>query len=99
MPRSGSSLAAKPKEPSMTDVIATTTGGKVRGSVVDGICRFYGIPYAAAPVGALRFAAPVAHKGWSGERDATQKGANAPQVSRDFPDIDIEPLVGKGWRK
>lgn len=83
----------------MTNLTATTTTGKIHGSVVDGVCRFYGVPYAAAPVGANRFAAPVPHPGWIGERDATQKGANAPQITRDFPGIDLTPFVGDGWRR
>lgn len=83
----------------MTSAIANTSSGKVRGSVVDGVCRFYGMPYAAAPVGANRFAAPIAHPGWSGERDATQKGANAPQILRNFPGMDVTPFIGTGWRK
>jgi para-nitrobenzyl esterase len=83
----------------MTSVLADTSFGKVRGSVVDDVCRFYGVPYAAAPVGANRFAAPAAHPGWSGERDAAQKGANAPQILRDFPGMDVTPFIGDGWRK
>lgn len=83
----------------MTAVIANTNTGKVRGSIVDGVCRFYGVPYAAAPVGANRFAAPTEHSGWSGERDATQKGPNAPQILRDFPGMDVTPFIGSGWRQ
>ncbi|HUB85189.1 MAG TPA: carboxylesterase family protein [Rhizomicrobium sp.] len=83
----------------MTNITANTTTGKVRGSVVDGVCRFYGVPYAAAPVGGHRFTAPVPHPGWSGERDATQKAPNAPQIVRDFPDMDTTPFIGNGWRK
>lgn len=83
----------------MTDVTVTIASGKIRGSVEDGVCRFYGVPYAAAPVGANRFAAPLPHPGWSGERDATQKGANAPQIIRDFPGMDLAPFVGDGWRR
>ena len=43
----------------MAHPIVMTTSGKVRGSVVDGVCRFYGVPYAAPPVGALRFQKPA----------------------------------------
>src|ERR1700743_1768232 len=82
-----------------SSVSATTTSGRIRGAVVDGVSRFYGVPYTAAPVGALRFEAPRVHPGWTGERDATQKGANAPQILRDFPGMDVSPFIGTGWRK
>lgn len=61
-----------------------TTLGTVEGSIVEGrngepVQRFAGIPFAAAPVDDLRFAAPQAHPGWSGVRDATEFGTIAPQ--------------------
>ena len=56
------------------------SGGRVRGTSVDGIDRYLGVPYAAAPTGDLRFAMPAPHPGWSGERDATELGATAPQA-------------------
>ncbi|HEY2068404.1 MAG TPA: carboxylesterase family protein [Rhizomicrobium sp.] len=83
----------------MTKPVVTTTSGSVRGAIVDGVYRFYGVPYAAAPVGENRFQKPVPHPGWSGERDATRKGPNAPQLGRPFPAVDMVPLVGDGWHK
>ena len=77
-------------------MIIQTMSGRVRGSVGDGIARFFGISYAAAPIGALRFAAPEAPTSWEGERDATQFGPTAPQLSRRFPGLDIDRLIGKG---
>ncbi len=79
--------------------LAATTSGKVRGVIVDGVSRFYGVPYAAAPVGENRFAKPAPPKPWSGERDATGKAPNAPQIIRAFPDMDTTPFIGDGWRK
>lgn len=38
---------------------------------------FLGIPFAQAPVGALRFAAPAPVQPWEGEHDATMYGATA----------------------
>ena len=61
-----------------------TTSGTIEGSVVEGrhdepVLRFAGVPFAAAPVDELRFAAPQPHPGWSGVRDATMFGTIAPQ--------------------
>lgn len=40
--------------------------------MADGSAIFYGIPYAAAPTGALRWKPPVARPPWQGVRDATR---------------------------
>ncbi|MEU0939438.1 carboxylesterase family protein [Embleya sp. NPDC005971] len=56
------------------------SAGRVRGTASDGIHRFLGIPYAAAPVGPRRFDRPVPHPGWSGVRDADSMGPTAPQA-------------------
>ena len=54
--------------------VTDTTAGKVRGSHEDDLHVFRGVPYAAPPVGELRFRAPQPHPGWSGVRDATEFG-------------------------
>jgi para-nitrobenzyl esterase len=56
------------------------------------------VPYAAPPVGELRWRAPQEPPPWTGVRDARVPGANAPQITRAFPGLDITPLVGHGWR-
>jgi len=89
----------RPERRQVTDEIVTTSAGAVRGVRDGGVSRFLGIPYAAAPVGENRFAAPQAVEPWAGVRDATQPGPNAPQVGGAFPGLDIAPLVGAGWVK
>ncbi|MBV8160975.1 MAG: carboxylesterase/lipase family protein [Acidimicrobiia bacterium] len=59
--------------------IVETTHGSVQGRVKDGICDFRGIPYAAPPVGELRFRPPQPARPWTGVRDATRFGPMAPQ--------------------
>lgn len=53
----------------------------------NGVRCFKGIPYAAPPVGELRWRAPVAAQPWEGVRQATAFGMNAPQRIV-FDDID-----------
>ncbi len=53
------------------------TGGAIRGAVAArnaGIIAFRGIPYAAPPVGDLRWRPPAQVSGWQGVRDAAGSG-------------------------
>ncbi|MBP8233227.1 MAG: carboxylesterase family protein [Rhizorhabdus sp.] len=62
----------------MAEVIAATQSGKVRGEAINGVRRFLGIPYAASPTGARRFAPPEPAPAWDGIRNATVPGPTAP---------------------
>ena len=63
-------------------LVTLTHGGQLRGLWEEGVCVFRGMPYAQAPRGALRFAAPVPASPWSGVRDATAFAPMAPQLAR-----------------
>ncbi len=77
-----------------------TTSGPVRGSATAYGTAFLGVPYAAGPIGAARFAAPRAHPPWTQVRDATRPGPNAPQPARDaFGTLDMSPYFGPGWQR
>ncbi|WP_406056173.1 carboxylesterase family protein [Streptomyces sp. NBC_01077] len=56
-----------------------TPYGALRGSAKDGVAAFLGVPYAQAPVGALRFRAPEPVEPWEGVREATAFGPTAPK--------------------
>lgn len=85
--------------PRARDRILETRQGRLRGADIDGLSVFFGVPYAAPPVGEGRFAPPQPPVPWAGVRDALLPGANAPQVIRAFPSLDLTPLVGRGWRR
>ncbi|WP_241246016.1 carboxylesterase/lipase family protein [Microbacterium sp. 4R-513] len=57
-------------------------GGVVRGVRERGLLAWRGIPYAAPPVGSLRFAGPADVVPWAGTRDAFGFGPAAPQAFR-----------------
>ena len=53
---------------------AKVTGGEVQGVVADGISIFKGIPFAAPPVGDLRWKAPAPVQTWTGIKKADAFG-------------------------
>jgi para-nitrobenzyl esterase len=67
-----------------TGPVAGTSNGAVRGLANGAVDEFLGIPYAAPPVGALRWRPPQPAARWSGVRDATQFGPHCPQVASPF---------------
>lgn len=70
--------------------VAHPPAGRLRGVVEDGLAVFRAVPYAAPPVGALRWRPARPHPGWSGTRDATADGPSAPQMYMEGGD----PVLG-----
>ncbi len=64
-----------------TAVVATAQGN-VQGFVKDGVNIYLGIPYAAPPVGDLRWMPPQPAAKWDGIRDATKFAEYCPQGAR-----------------
>jgi para-nitrobenzyl esterase len=71
------------------DPVARTTSGQVSGSVGHGVVSWKGIPFAAAPVGHLRWRAPQPVPAWQGVRSATAYAHDCMQ--KPFPS-DAAPL-------
>ncbi len=76
------------------DPEVSTSAGRIRGSIENGLAIFRGIPFARPPVGALRFRAPRAPEPWDGTRDARAFGSPAPQAQ--FPGAELAPPVDEG---
>lgn len=71
----------------------STTSGPVRGEQLERAAIYRGIPYAAGPVGPLRFAAPIPHPGWAKVRDAVELGPTPlvrPEESGTIPEIVVD---------
>ena len=61
-------------------LVARVEGGLVRGQIERGVIAFKGIPYAAPPVGARRWAPPQPVRPWNGVRRALAYGPDCMQV-------------------
>lgn len=70
------------------DPMVATAQGMVHGAFHDGVHHFYGIPYAAPPVGELRWKAPQDPASWTGVREATAFGSACPQIGGYFGNND-----------
>ena len=66
-------------QPPVVEIVAGAVRGVWRGEPGSrgGSAAFLGIPFAKAPTGDLRYAAPVPPEPWEGVRDATEYGATA----------------------
>jgi para-nitrobenzyl esterase len=64
---------------SQTQPVVRVESGELQGVVADGVASFKGIPFAAAPVGDLRWRPPQPAAPWTGVRQAAQFGASCMQ--------------------
>ena len=78
------------------DIIGTIVTPNVRDRFLGAVEVYKGIPYAAPPVGNLRFMPPVSGAMWSGVRIADQFAPVCPQR---LPDISNETLALKRMSK
>lgn len=75
-------LAACASAPVAGDPEVRVESGVVAGRVSDGVAVWRNIPFAAAPVGELRWAPPQRAVKWDGVRDAGANGPSCPQAMR-----------------
>ncbi len=62
--------------------IVSVTGGRVEGVTADGVTSFKGIPFAAPPVGKLRWRAPQPVRRWTGIKQADHFAPGCMQDAR-----------------
>ncbi len=79
----GASPAVAGNRPGRGLLIATADG-VVQGKAVGGTDEFLGLPYAAPPVGPLRWQPPQPASRWAGVRQATAFAPHCPQPPSDF---------------
>lgn len=76
------------------DPVVRIQDGALRGVRADGVDGFFGVPYAAPPVGALRWRAPRPESPWRGVRDAVAYGNRcAALASTNGPESDTEDCL------
>ena len=62
-----------------TAPVVRVDSGQLQGAVDDGVVSYKGIPFAAPPVGDLRWRPPQPAAPWTGVRQATKFGADCMQ--------------------
>lgn len=71
--------------------------GLLQGTYENGLTVYRGIPFAAPPVGDLRWRAPQPAEKWEGVREATKFGPSPIQGSRSGPDMSEDCLYLNVW--
>ncbi|HEY8003836.1 MAG TPA: carboxylesterase family protein [Phenylobacterium sp.] len=81
----GLAIAANPASAAPDTV--KVAQGSLHGAVAGQVVSFKGIPFAAPPVGGLRWRPPQPAKAWTGVRDATDFGPMCMQMRKVTPDV------------
>jgi len=82
----GSGLLAETPKP------VRTQSGQVQGTMEDGVTVYKGIPFAAPPLGDLRWRAPQSPKAWTGVRTAEKFAPACMQVPISFEALGMEAV-------
>jgi para-nitrobenzyl esterase len=80
----GAGTAPARPQGSAQRLIVATADGRLRGQAAGAVDEFLGVPYAAPPVGRLRWRAPEPAAPWTGVRYATRFGPHCPQYASPF---------------
>ncbi|WP_430478952.1 carboxylesterase/lipase family protein [Streptomyces sp. P11-1] len=96
VPAAAAAPSHRAPRPRSGSVVVRTTEGRIAGERQGDVTVFRGVPYAAPPVGPLRFASPRPAEPWNGVRDATAFGAPALQTDY-LPDSSEDCLYANVW--
>ncbi|UCD08665.1 MAG: carboxylesterase/lipase family protein [Dehalococcoidales bacterium] len=72
-----------------SEIVAETVSGKIEGTYREGLFIFKGIPYAAPPIGSLRWMPPQPYEFWGGVRPAVDFSPVAPQTILPNPALEM----------
>ena len=75
----GTAASSQTPAPSQTPPVVRVDSGELQGVVDDGVASYKGIPFAAPPVGDLRWRPPQPAAPWTGVRQAAEFGADCMQ--------------------
>jgi para-nitrobenzyl esterase len=81
---------SQPASASATTVVRVDTG-QLQGVVDDGVVSYKGVPFAAPPIGDLRWRPPQPAAQWTGMRQATEFGADCMQARFGPPPVPGAP--------
>ncbi|MGE0132962.1 MAG: carboxylesterase/lipase family protein [Blastocatellales bacterium] len=74
-----SASAQEARKPEQASAVVKVDSGQLQGVEADGVTSFKGIPFAAPPVGELRWRPPQPTPKWTGVRQAAEFGRNCMQ--------------------
>src|SRR5947207_2204765 len=76
---SASAQEANRTRPDQSSAVVKIDSGQLQGVAADGVVSFKGIPFAAPPVGELRWRPPQPTPKWTGVRQAAEFGSSCMQ--------------------
>lgn len=86
------SIAMPPARSATASLEVRVDGGEIRGALERNVIAYKGIPYAAPPVGVLRWAPPQPVKPWKGVRPARRFGPDCAQLPTPGDDAPLRTL-------
>ncbi len=97
VPTPQTTLAQTNTSGSLTPLVVKTDAGSISGMQQDGLRVYLGVPFAAPPVGDLRWRPPASVQPWSGVKQTVNFAANPPQPPTPSPGQSEDCLYLNVW--